>query len=132
MLRRTTCNHIRVQGINRKHNDLHNTSNQKYLIKLHEQESEFQISLSAASDIKNAAINDDIRQTINYSTLAKKIKKFISASHYRTIEGLIEALAAEILKDSRISSLWVRIEKPNAVPNSESVGVEIIRNNEQI
>jgi dihydroneopterin aldolase len=90
-----------------------------------------QISLSATSDIRNAAINDDIRQTINYSTLAKKIKKFISVSHYRTIEGLIEALSVEILKDRRIISLWVRIEKPNAVPNSESVGVEIFRNNEQ-
>lgn len=90
-----------------------------------------QISLSTTTDIRNAAMNDDIRQTINYSTLAKKIKHFISVSHFRTIEGLIEALAAEILKDSRISSLWVRIEKPNAVPNSESVGVEITRVNDQ-
>ncbi len=90
-----------------------------------------QISLSATIDIQNAAINDDIRQTINYSTLAKKINQFISVSHYRTIEGLIEALASDILKDSHISSLWIRIEKPNAVPNTESVGVEITRVNDQ-
>jgi len=90
-----------------------------------------QISLSASTDIRNAAANDDIQLTINYSTLAKKITQFVSVSHFKTIEGLIEALAVDIREDSRITSLWLRIEKPNAVPNTESVGVEITRSNNQ-
>ena len=102
-------------------------------IHLHEQQIPqlIQISLSAGTDIRNAAINDDIQLTINYSTLAKKITQFISVSHFKTIEGLIEALAGQILEDPRITNIWLRIEKPNAVPNSESVGVEITRGNNQ-
>lgn len=90
-----------------------------------------QISLSAVTDIRDAAINDDIQLTINYSTLAKKITHFVSNSHFKTIEGLIDALALNILEDSRITSLWLRIEKPNAVPNTESVGVEITRSSKK-
>ena len=101
-------------------------------IHLHEQQMPqlIQISLCATTDIKNAANNDDIHQTINYSTLVKQIKKILEASRYHTIEALIEALAAVILTNKRISSLWLRIEKPNAVPNTESVGVEITRSNQ--
>jgi dihydroneopterin aldolase len=44
-----------------------------------------------------------------------------------TIEALIEALAAKILTDEHIVTIWLRVEKPNAVPLAESVGVEITR-----
>ncbi len=100
-------------------------------IHLHEQQIPqlIQISLCATTDIKNAAINDDIHQTVDYSTLVKQIIKFVDASRYKTIEALIEALSVEILSDKRITSLWLRIEKPNAVSNTESVGVEISRSN---
>ena len=100
-------------------------------IHLHEQQIPqlIHISLCATTDIKNAAINDDIQQTVDYSTLAKKIINFIDVSRYRTIEALIEALSASILSDKRITNLWLRIEKPNAVANTESVGVEITRVN---
>ncbi|MEA3326424.1 MAG: dihydroneopterin aldolase [Chloroflexota bacterium] len=100
-------------------------------IHLHEQRIPqlIQISLCATTDIKDAAINDDIQQTINYSTLIKQIIQFIDNSRYRTIEALIETLATELLSDKQITSIWLRIEKPNAVPNTESVGVEITRNN---
>jgi len=40
---------------------------------------------------------------------------------------LIEGLAAEILCDERIASIWLRVEKPKAVPAADSVGVEISR-----
>ena len=88
---------------------------------------EIRVSLKAATDIKPAAEHDDIHQSVNYSTLAKEIIRLIDGSHFLTIEALIESLAAEILKNDRIESVWLRIEKPNAVPEAESVGVEITR-----
>lgn len=95
----------------------------------HEQRTpqEIRVSLKASTDIKQAADEDDILQAINYSTLAKDITRFIDSSHFYTIEALIEALSAEILQNDRIHTLWLRIEKPNAVPEAESVGVEITR-----
>lgn len=98
-------------------------------IHAHEQRTpqEIRISARASTDIKAAAQADDIRQTINYSTLAKSIAKFIEDHRCLTIEALIEALAKEILSDERITSIWLRVEKPNAVSAAESVGVEITR-----
>lgn len=98
-------------------------------IHMHEQRNpqEIRISAIASTDIKSAALDDDINKTINYSSLAKQIDEYIQANPHLTIEALIEALAAQILQDDRIASIWLRIEKPNAVPAAESVGVEITR-----
>ena len=95
----------------------------------HEQQNpqEIRISVIASTDIRAAARDDDIQQTINYSTLAKGIARYIEAKPHLTIEALIEGLAAQILKDERITSIWLRVEKPKAVPAAESVGVEITR-----
>jgi 7,8-dihydroneopterin aldolase/epimerase/oxygenase len=95
----------------------------------HEQRSpqRIQISLMVETDIQKASQADDIRQTVNYSTLTEQIVQFVEKSHYRTIEALILALADEILKNNKIFSIWLRIEKPNAVPRADSVGVEISR-----
>lgn len=97
----------------------------------HEQRSpqRIQISLTVETDIQKASQADDIRQTVNYSSLTDLILQFVEKSQYLTIEALIQALADEILKIDRINSIWLRIEKPNAVPRADSVGVEISRSN---
>ena len=98
-------------------------------IHAHEQRTpqEIRVSAVATTDITDAALSDDITQTINYATLAKHITNYIQASPCLTIEALIEKLAVEILTDERITSIWLRIEKPQAVPEADSVGVEITR-----
>jgi dihydroneopterin aldolase len=85
------------------------------------------VSVRVTMDISQAAKKDDIFQTINYSTLANQITEFIDSTHFFTIEALIENLANQILQDRRIDNIWLRIEKPNAVPKADSVGVEITR-----
>lgn len=85
------------------------------------------VSVNAKIDIGFAAQDDNIEKTVNYSTMAQNIIRFIEGSSFLTIEALIDALAVEILSDKRIQEVWLRIEKPNAVPQAESVGVEITR-----
>jgi len=85
------------------------------------------ISTVITTDITQAAEDDDILKTISYSTLSKDISKFVKATHYFTIEALIEALAKDILKKDRVEEVWLRIEKPGAVADAEAVGIEITR-----
>jgi len=85
------------------------------------------ISVEVTADITEASKNDDVEKTIDYSALSENIIQFIDDSSYGTIEALIEALADRILKNFDIESVWLRIEKPNAVPQADSVGVEIER-----
>ncbi len=95
----------------------------------HEQRKPQPIRVSAriGADISKAALTDDINQSVNYSTLAKLIIEIIDKSHFYTVEALSQALADKILEDDRILSLWLRIEKPNAVSAAGAVGVEINR-----
>lgn len=85
------------------------------------------ISAEIFTDISEAAARDDISETIDYAALSNHIRAFIESNTFLTIEALIEALAADILLDSRIHSLHLRVEKPNAVPKAETVGIEIKR-----
>lgn len=85
------------------------------------------VSVEVEADISESAKNDDVNKTIDYSALSDYIIKFIDDSSYGTIEALIEALAERILSKFNIESVWLRIEKPNAVPQADSVGVEIER-----
>ena len=95
----------------------------------HEQKTprEILVSVELSTDISKAAENDDIHATINYATLARSIQAYINAHVFLTIEALIEALAVEILQNPLIEELWLRVEKPGAVPNADMVGVEISR-----
>jgi len=85
------------------------------------------VSVEVEADITEAAQHDDVHKTIDYSNLSEEIIRFIDESNYGTIEALIEALADRILNNFDIDSVWLRIEKPNAVPQADSVGVEIER-----
>lgn len=95
----------------------------------HEQETpqRIRVNVTISTDISAAAKTDDIRETVNYSTLAKQIRHFILTNHFLTIEALIEALANEILSNGAIEDVWLKIEKPDAVPDTDSVGVVITR-----
>ncbi|MDY6872549.1 MAG: dihydroneopterin aldolase [Chloroflexota bacterium] len=95
----------------------------------HEQETPQPIMINAAvlADITKAAKNDNIHQTINYATMAREIIKLVKSSHFFTVEALISAIADMILQDKRIGEVWLRVEKPNAVADTDSVGVEITR-----
>jgi len=108
-------NNLQVQGILGIHR--HEQQNPQLI----------QISVRVSTDIRNAAVNDDILQSVNYSTLAKDIIEFIDHNHFLTIEALIESLADRILQNQQVSDVWLRVEKPNAVPAAQSVGVEITR-----
>lgn len=95
----------------------------------HEQKSprEIRLSVEVFLDITDAGAQDDINRTVNYSTLAKRIISIIETHAFLTIEALAEALAAEILAEWPVEGVRLHIEKPNAVPQAESVGVEITR-----
>jgi dihydroneopterin aldolase len=85
------------------------------------------ISVEVTADITEAAKNDNVHKTIDYSALSEDIIQFVDDSSYGTIEALIEALAERILGKFDVESIWLRIEKPSAVPQADSVGVEIER-----
>ncbi len=90
----------------------------------------FYVSLTCSLDLRPAGQADDYRLSVCYATLAKLVYEIATTRRFRTIEGLAEAIASDVLSTfSRIETLGVRVEKPEApVPYIlDNVAVEIRR-----
>lgn len=85
------------------------------------------INVVMSVDTAPAAAEDDIHQTVNYSTVAKQILSQVQSTHFYTVEALIASLADLILAHESVQEVWLRVEKTEAVTAAESVGVEITR-----
>lgn len=85
------------------------------------------IDLQLATDIRAAAANDDLSKTLDYKAIADRISDFVGASRYQLLETLAEDVAQLLLSEFGVKGVKLRIAKPGAVPEAQSVGVEIER-----
>ena len=69
----------------------------------------------------------DLRSIINYEKITKKLKNLVKNKKYNFLESLAEDSFVEIFEDKRISSVKIKIEKPDAIKNASSAGVEIFK-----
>ncbi len=88
---------------------------------------EMRISVVLYTDTRRAAETDDIADCVDYDSAAKKITAHAEQAHRLTVEALAEDIAGLCLTLSGVKKVRVRVEKPHAVPEAESVGVEIER-----
>jgi len=69
----------------------------------------------------------DIRSIIDYEKIITKIEKITKSTRYNFLESLAENSFKEIFEDKRINSVKIKIEKPDAIKNADSVGVEVFK-----
>ncbi|MFC0283082.1 dihydroneopterin aldolase [Camelimonas abortus] len=90
----------------------------------------FFVSLDCMLDLREAGRNDDWHASACYAELTERATRVCLDRRYRTIEGLAEAIAADVLeKFPRVEQVTVQVEKPGApVPAIiDGVMVEITR-----
>ena len=92
-----------------------------------EKPQEMLINITLYTDIQAVAQSDDIREGVNYRTVAKKVLAHAEHARRRTVEALAEDLARLCLEEPKVVRVQVRVEKPGAVRFADSVGVEIER-----
>ncbi len=73
----------------------------------------------------NAA--DEINEVVCYHKVVKKIQAICKDGHVHLLETLAETIAESSLEDNRILAIRVKLEKPEALREAASVGVEIER-----
>ena len=93
--------------------------------RVHRQDVLLNIELEA--DLRPAARSDDIRDAVNYRTIAKEVIELVEGSQYQLVESLAEAVARLCLSDERVSRVRVGVQKPGALRFAASVGVTIER-----
>jgi FolB domain-containing protein len=85
------------------------------------------INVTVYTDTRRAARTDDIADCVDYSALAKKIRTHAESAARMTVEALANDLAELCLREPKVRKAVVRVEKPGAVAEAASVGVEVER-----
>jgi len=70
---------------------------------------------------------DTVDTVLSYENIVKAVRAIVAASHFHLIESLAEKVAAECLTHYTVSSVKVKIEKPDIFPDAATVGIEIER-----
>ena len=103
----------------------------KEIIGIHEHEKikKQKIKFNIVLNVDQSSIPDekDIKSIVDYEKITNKLENLIKSKKYNFLESLAEDSFEEIFKDKRINSVTIKIEKPEAIKNAKSVGVEIFK-----
>lgn len=92
-----------------------------------EQPQDILVNVTIFTDTAGAGKSDEIKDSVNYRTVAKSILAHAEKVHRYTVEALAEDIAAICLDHPDSFGVKVRVEKPGAVRFAKSVGVTITR-----
>jgi dihydroneopterin aldolase len=70
---------------------------------------------------------DEFRRVVDYEALVTLAREVVAAGHILLVETLAERIALAALADPRVERARVTVEKPEAFPDVETVGVAIER-----
>lgn len=81
------------------------------------------LDVSSNKDRELKSIDD----VTSYENVCEKITFICNQKHYDLLEVLVEIIAQECLKLPHVGSVNIKAEKPDIIPSTKSVGVEIFR-----
>ena len=95
----------------------------------HEKEKKQKIIFNIVLDIDQSSLPDekDIKSIVDYEKITNKLENLTKSKKYNFLESLAEDSFKEIFEDKRINSIKIKIEKPEAIKNAGSVGVEVFK-----
>jgi len=95
----------------------------------HEKIKKQKIKFNIVLDINQNSLPDekDIKSIVDYEKITNKLENLTKNKKYNFLESLAEDSFKEIFEDKRINSVTIKIEKPEAIKNAKSVGVEVFK-----
>jgi len=96
----------------------------------HEKTKKQKIKFNIVVNVNQNTVPDenDIKSIIDYEKITNKLENLVKNKKYNFLESLAEDSFKEIFEDKRINSVKIKIEKPDAIKNADSVGVEVFKN----
>jgi dihydroneopterin aldolase len=85
------------------------------------------VDLELPVDCRRASISDDVADTVDYKSVAKRVLAYIEASEFRLVESLAHRLALLLLEEFGLEWVRISLNKPGAIRNSRDVGVVLER-----
>ena len=94
-----------------------------------EKEKEQKIKFNIEIDINPLlkASENDLKSIVNYENVISKVKSITHKKHYNLLETLAEDIFTNLFLSKNIIKIKLRIEKPEIIKNTSSVGIEITK-----
>ena len=95
----------------------------------HEKIKKQKIKFNIVLDVSQNSLPDEknIKSIVDYEKITNKLESLTKGKKYNFLESLAEDSFKEIFEDKRINSVTIKIEKPEAIKNAKSVGVEVFK-----
>ena len=95
----------------------------------HEKIKKQKIKFNIVLDVNQSSLPDekDIKSIVDYEKITNKLKNLTKNKKYNFLESLAEDSFKQIFEDKRINTATIKIEKPDAIKNAKSVGVEVFK-----
>ena len=95
----------------------------------HEKTEKQKIKFNIVVNVNQNTVPDekDIKSIVDYEKITNKLENLVKNKKYNFLESLAEDSFKEIFEDKRINYVKIKIEKPDAIKNADSVGVEVFK-----
>ena len=95
----------------------------------HEKIKKQKIKFNIVLDIDQSSFPNEknIKSIGDYEKITNELEKLTKSKKYNFLESLVEDSFEKIFEDKRINSVTIKIEKPEAIKNAKSVGVEVFK-----
>ena len=89
----------------------------------------FEVDLDVEAELREAARDDDLEKTVNYSLVVDTAMAIVGQHRYRLLEALAEAIAGGILDIPAVEAVTVSVRKlrPPVAADMASAGVRLRR-----
>jgi 7,8-dihydroneopterin aldolase/epimerase/oxygenase len=85
------------------------------------------VDLELPADCAQAALTDEMADTLDYSQIAQRAIAFIEGSQFKLIESLGQHLAERLITELGLEWVRISLHKPGALRDSREVGVTLER-----
>lgn len=83
------------------------------------------INVTMEFDAHKACASDNIKDTVDYKAITKRIIKAVEASNFQLLEKLADTVLNIALDDPKVKEATVRVDKPFALRFADSVSIEM-------
>lgn len=89
----------------------------------------FEVDLELEADLREAALNDELASTVDYSRVVDAAVSVVSRQSYKLLEALAQAIAGAVLEIGGVRAVTVSVRKlrPPVAADMASAGVRLHR-----
>ena len=85
------------------------------------------LDLEMATDIRKAALSDNIDDTLDYKAVSKRLISFVEESSFELVERLAEECTQLIMDEFNVPWVRLKLNKGGAIRGASGVGILIER-----